>query len=104
MSKKINSKDEELKENILKGIELLYDSDFSIFSRFIVKVKGMTVDKPLGVGCVFSNSKVVLYQPAVDIMATYPSLELFEAEFNPHFGYEVVYLDKALPYQNKNVN
>lgn len=101
----MNKKDEELKEKILRQEELLYESEFSIFSRFIVRVKGMTVDTPIGVGCVFSNSKVVLYQPDADITAMYPSLELFETEFSPHFGYEVTYLDKAMPFKNnKNVN
>lgn len=102
MSKKT---DKNIIENILKQDNVLYDSEFSIFSRFIVRVKNSKSDIPVGIGCIFSNSKVVLYQPSVDIMATYPCLELFEAEFNSNYGYDVTFLDKAIPnLYNKKIN
>jgi hypothetical protein len=99
----MNDKDKKLQERIL-STEVLFEDPFSIFSRFIVRIKGLVQDAPIGIGCVFSNSKVVLYQPHADILATYPSLELFRAEFGEEFGYEVTFLDKSVSQiNNKNI-
>jgi hypothetical protein len=95
-------KKEKKQDEISNKVELLFNSVDSPFTRFKISVKTGNHERIDAFwGCIFPNSKVVMYQPNTDMIATYSNLELFIHEFTVTLGYDITFLDNVIKLNNK---
>lgn len=93
---------EKKKDDVLNIMEKMYNSEEAPFTRFKISIRTIKNERIDAFwGCVFPNSKIVIYQPNSDMVAVYSNLDLFINEFTVTLGYDITFLDNVVKTNNR---